>query len=658
MDRHGSAVISEPFLLGTGSRDSMSMNVPALDPRMKNSFVTTNTSFASKDGNRCPLLSGSQLNQNVPTSPTASPRSTNYSGGAHNSLSSGEGPTFTEVAADNPTMYNPPDEKAYGRGYENSHFRWNLLWLLLFSVVIVPLPLWLTPLNCMAGQLSVMAVSGWGILVLLYCGLNNLISMCRMYMLRYVDWVSQYPRGSPTVYHMVAMAGYKEPLELMCTTLDSLVQQSVADKLITVVGLEEGTPDFDAKYKALMRKYTGKFFHFMVTRHPRGWLPGEIPGKCSNINYAMRTAMDYTVKHLGVDVDNLTATTCDTDNLYPSKYFEFLGYEFLTLPNRYEVVWQAPLFYNLGLDERPWFVRNTGLLRSFYMTGFLIAQNINTMSVYSFSAKMLIKGKFFHHRYQMDDIIYTLTCMAAIQKRVIIREIPYPMVSGPTSGEGWWSELKEWALQIRRWTIGAAEVFHYFMIKFRRFDFSSGLGYGLAFSHYYGFILGTMGTYLITGTAALVIYGKVLPEDSKYHCGANGNGFDGQLVDYIMMGGLAANYLIFILVGIIDSLATSLMGIDEDISFLRKVFHWIMTMPTILMYNLVQYYGMWDIAIRGKSACSHKPSKKGNLVAGSELPDMQELNVVVQQPMAPSCLSSPTLSRSASPQHGSGDALL
>ena len=45
-----------------------------------------------------------------------------------------------------------------------------------------------------------------------------------------------------------------------------------------------------------------------------------------------------------------------------------------------------------------------------YMLGFLIPFNINTMSIFSFSLDFCIKGEFFHAHYQMDDVIYTLTC--------------------------------------------------------------------------------------------------------------------------------------------------------------------------------------------------------------------------------------------------------
>lgn len=72
-----------------------------------------------------------------------------------------------------------------------------------------------------------------------------------------------------------------------------------------------------------------------------------------------------------------------------------------------------------------------------------------------------------------------------------IRLLSLPTVSGPTSGGSLAEEFTEWRLQARRWTVGAAEVFHYYVVKFlgREFDLACGVSYGLSFLLYYGFIM-------------------------------------------------------------------------------------------------------------------------------------------------------------------------
>ena len=61
--------------------------------------------------------------------------------------------------------------------------------------------------------------------------------------------------------------------------------------------------------------------------------PGEIPGACSNRNYAARSAVKYMIKTgllevhpvtKEVDLDFTTCTVCDSDTTFYNKYFENL----------------------------------------------------------------------------------------------------------------------------------------------------------------------------------------------------------------------------------------------------------------------------------------------------------------------------------------------
>ena len=76
--------------------------------------------------------------------------------------------------------------------------------------------------------------------------------------------------------------------------------------------------------------------------------------------------------------------------------------------------------------------------------------------------------------------------MGVCKRRLRIVMVPVPTLSGPTSGRVIEEELEEWARQARRWTIGAAEVFHYFMVKSNNIPFFTALSWGITFIIYYG----------------------------------------------------------------------------------------------------------------------------------------------------------------------------
>ncbi|CAK9108127.1 unnamed protein product [Durusdinium trenchii] len=507
--------------------------------------------------------------------------------------------------------------------------RWNLLFL-IFDFLIIPLPLWIDIFSPIFAAAYSLFISWLGALLLSLCAWKSL--QANRLMLQVVDqtWENQIPRetfeedlmccalGSielstcniwcPRSFHdfdellrCLQMLSLADPFDsedipsfsalfeaVIQQSIDSLVSQTVAHRLIVVIGLEEGTPEVAEKASNLKKQYAGAFKRFHVTKHPPRWAGDrEIRGKCSNANYTMRAAVTRLEEYGELNLACTTATSCDTDSIFPPRYFENLGYQFLTDPKAMEVVWQAPLYYNHYLTQRPWFVRAIGIMRAAYMLGLLIPFNINTMSIFSFSLDLCIKGDFFHAHYQMDDIIYTLTCMQALQKRIEIRMIPMPVISGPTSGSTYCEEIQEFVRQSERWTIGACEVFHYFVVKRRRYNCSAALSYGtdlgIWFVTYYGFILCSL---TLSGLAAFLNYAIV---DAK-------QGLFQQLVVAVGLASLAWTYLIFLIFFYLDRAACKLIyhlkmkpqG-SEDASLGQNLKDWVLMWPSLVMYSCVAW---------------------------------------------------------------------
>lgn len=344
----------------------------------------------------------------------------------------------------------------------NSICRWNLLWLLL--CLLAPYPLWLTFYDCSLSYEITIALN-----ILMSVNFLYTTVLCWCYMWRMIRafntpfWQELDQDEREKVQHIVVMPTYKEPVELLLETISSVANQTVAHSIIMVVGMEEKTPDQEMKKQAINERFGDSFKALIYTVHPSG-VEGEIPGACSNRNYAARTAVKYMIDEgllpidcdtNEVDMDYSVLTVCDADTTFYYRFFENLTWSFLNekASDRYKVCWQSPLFYNISLDKRWFFTRVMGILRSYFMVGFLIGCDINTMSIYSMSLRLLLESQFFHPGYQMDDIIYTLSAMRATGERIRIRTIDIPTLSGPTSGETVISEFKEWVVQATRWTM-------------------------------------------------------------------------------------------------------------------------------------------------------------------------------------------------------------
>lgn len=402
------------------------------------------------------------------------------------------------------------------------------------------------------------------------------------------------------IRHIVAISCYKEPIELIATSIETVAKQTEVNRIIMVISFEERTPDKEDKCRYLENKFKDVGFERIIfTIHPKR-LPDEIPGKCSNSNYGLRMAVNQmNISDNDIDqMKHILVTTCDADSKFPSNYISALTYKYLQ-DNQpaLTTIYQAPLFYNWKLDSLSFVTRVTGLLRSLLMLGALIPFNINTMSIFSYSLALAKKGNFIHPGYQMDDIICLIRWMGVTQQRLRISMIPVPVISGPTSGETIEIEIIEWVRQIRRWTIGAAEVFHYFIIKAKRMPTIAAFSWGLVFIIYYGILLCTAGLFGLTSMLSMFLLVKDVP----------------LVINYIMYGLLGGQMLTFLFAFIIDGFITRLIHVNECIFILRNAFHFISTPFVLLAYSFVEFYALHEVVIFGKKVCKHGASAKTGL---------------------------------------------
>ena len=399
------------------------------------------------------------------------------------------------------------------------------------------------------------------------------------------------------IRHIVSISCYKEPKELIAETVQTIAQQTEVHRITMVIGFEEKTPNKEETCRWLEERFqSAGFERILFTIHPKD-IPNEIPGKCSNANYALRMAVGQ-MNIQDHEMDYVLVTTCDADSKFPSNYIAALTCQYLKEKcPALTTIYQSPLFYNWKLDGLSFVTRVTGLLRSLLMLGALIPFNINTMSIFSFSLSLAKKGNFVHPGYQMDDIICLIRWMGVTGQRLRISMVPVPVISGPTSGETVEIELIEWARQARRWTIGAAEVFHYFIIKSKRMPWRAAISWGWAFVIYYGILLCTAGLYGLTSMISMFVLVRNVP----------------QWMEYAMHGLLVLQMLSFLMAFVIDMFIPRLLGVKECICLLRNAFHFIMTPFVLIGYSLVELYALHEIVIFGKEVCKHGASKKGAL---------------------------------------------
>lgn len=168
-------------------------------------------------------------------------------------------------------------------------------------------------------------------------------------------------------------------------------------------------------------------------------------------------------------------------------------------------------------------------------------------------------------------------------------------------------ELIEWARQAWRWQIGCAEIFHYFLIKCRKFSFFSALRYGIVFTHYYAFFLCGMALFTVASIISTHTFNNINvcnPLDFLPNIYLN----------YIPLFGLGFAYLIFAYFFAMDRWAVYLLCVKENVNFIRNFLHLLSTPFVLLLYSCITFYSLCELAIRGKKVCTHGASKKTGLV--------------------------------------------
>ena len=72
-----------------------------------------------------------------------------------------------------------------------------------------------------------------------------------------------------------------------------------------------------------------------------------------------------------------------------------------------------------------------------------------------------------------------------------------------------------------------------------------------------------------------------------------------------------------------DALVSQILALDEHVSPIRNLLHFLSTQIVLWLYCLVEYKAIFKIAIYGKKVCGHKASEKHALAGKNEGDQME-----------------------------------
>lgn len=278
------------------------------------------------------------------------------------------------------------------------------------------------------------------------------------------DWLKDAKKLAhyTKVHHLVLIPTYKEPLHTIERGLDSVANQEVDKKAISVCLAFEAREGQDAYDKAeeLKKKYARKFANFIVTFHPD--IAKEVKGKSSNQAYAIRVAKRELVDIQKKDINFVTVTSKDADGILSPKYLACLSYEFLKHDAKHLRFWQPIVLFYTNIWKVPAPIRVISSLSSVWQT----AQNSRTdrlinYSIYSTSLKLLDDVGYWDTDVIPEDYRIFFKSFFAKDGHVDVDPIFLPAYADAAESTSYMKSLVNLYEQEKRWAWGVSDDAYY-----------------------------------------------------------------------------------------------------------------------------------------------------------------------------------------------------
>lgn len=290
---------------------------------------------------------------------------------------------------------------------------------------------------------------------------SSVISHLKIQAAKVYDWMPDI-KGFPDwkeVRHIVIIPTYKEPIHILERTLNSLAAQDFPTKQIIPVLAMEGKEirqDREAKFNELSKKFKSTFGNLYMTVHELQ--AGEVAGKASNERFAAIWIKKNYIDALKIDINYVTATSCDADHKFHPKHFANLAFKFLDDPNRYKKFWQpAVMFYN-NIWEIPAITRVPNTLMSIFNLSLLSRKDrlINAQN-YSLSFKLLDDVGYWDADKIPEDWGIFFKAFYKSGGGTEVEPIYLPLLADAAQSTSFWKTLQNQYEQIKRWAWGVSD---------------------------------------------------------------------------------------------------------------------------------------------------------------------------------------------------------
>ncbi len=273
------------------------------------------------------------------------------------------------------------------------------------------------------------------------------------------DWLKKAGklRNFDKVYHVVIIPNYKEKVEKLRISLESLAQQTFPRKRIVVVmAMEKREKEAREKAGIILKEFREVFGAVEFAFHPD--VEGEVKGKSSNEAFAGKFIYRKLIKKGFIDIDYATVSSVDADSVFDRQYFAYLSYNFLIDEKRYNKFWQsANVNYN-NFWSVPAAIRVISFFGSLWRTGLLVQKDrLISNSTYSLSFNLLKNIGFWDTDVIPEDYRIFFKAFYRLAGQVWVEPLFLKTSMDAPLSNNYIGSLKNKYNQERRWSWGVSD---------------------------------------------------------------------------------------------------------------------------------------------------------------------------------------------------------
>ena len=330
----------------------------------------------------------------------------------------------------------------------------------LVSVILITSPLWASLLIPVYWSWAFFLFSIYWLYRALRLAIQGALAFRALKAWDQCPWTelgSRHPRW-PDIHHLVVYPTYREPLEVIETSLGYLLTQDFApERVNVVVAFEARDPDAPVKAQLLRERFGTAFGQFWTTFHPDR--RGEVRGKSSNLAYAVHWAHRRLSEEAGVPSHDVIVSVCDADSRLHPKYLSALAYRYLTDPASQSGLFQPAVLFHANLERLPGPFR---VLNGFYSVMLLAKlrrkHTLISQSTYSLSLATCAAINYWDVDIIPEDSHMLFKTFFRLGQGASVQPIYLPVWADAAEGAGWWPTLIAHYRQARRWAWGVSDV--------------------------------------------------------------------------------------------------------------------------------------------------------------------------------------------------------